>query len=225
LDRIEKIEFMDMHKQVPLTQAPSSQISDCPKVSSLLTYYPTMILILHSLARLVWGVALAHAGPPEERQVGRLYHDASLAINPGVVNQKRPAGNQVDIHDSEDYLDPEAHVTPFHWRTFGPARFCWSQLIFLFCFEALTFDRTISKDPESLSDSKRHKRGQFEAASGRCSKSHLRHDFLSLGIAPSTSSLRMPPGTSQGKKNIDPAREKKTIVSFGCGKLLICCIY
>ncbi|PLW16221.1 hypothetical protein PCANC_12526, partial [Puccinia coronata f. sp. avenae] len=132
-----------------------------------------MILILHSLARLVWGVALAHAGPPEERQVGRLYHDASLAINPGVANQKRPAGNQVDIHDSEDYLDPEAHVTPFHWRTF---------------------------DPESLRDSKRHKRGQFEAASGRCSKSHLRHDFLSLGIAPSTSSLRMPPGTSQASQ-------------------------
>ncbi|PLW40609.1 hypothetical protein PCANC_13032 [Puccinia coronata f. sp. avenae] len=74
------------------------------------TYYPTMILNLHSLSRFAWGVALAHAGPPEEEQDGSLYLDASLALNPGGVNQKRPAENQVDF--PKDYLGAEAHYAP-----------------------------------------------------------------------------------------------------------------
>jgi hypothetical protein len=80
-----------------------------------------MISNLHSLTRsafflVAWRVAPAHAGPPSPEEVGlntRPYLDASPAVNPGRVNQKRPAGSQYDT--PEDYLGAEAHSTPFHW--------------------------------------------------------------------------------------------------------------
>jgi hypothetical protein len=100
------------------------------------TYYPTMILNLHSLARFAWGVALAHAGPPEEEQDGSLYLYASLALNPGGVNQKRPAENQVDF--PKDYLGAEAHYAPLDLRKFDPATYVVLSLnLFLFSFSKL----------------------------------------------------------------------------------------